>query len=471
MQNPTSLQILADLARLVVKFAGRPAVQRQLYAVGLILVVAWAAGRLLDAWLSRRFPEESPSPDQEEPPIEAGKETGEASDPISMPHHRSYAANLLLTLIRELDFPLFSLGLAYLVVLLFAGRGWPSGLIEGSIAVLWLFQGYRSLLALLYATIRKPRVDYYRARLLRPLFVIVLLAMVLAMLTQLSSLAQAPLFAGERQNGLTLGTLFLVVAGFYFWIVFTQALQEGLQALINRRNRYESGAVQASLILGRYALIIAGLYGVFRALRLSATTIAAISGGLSIGLGFALQDVVKNFLGGIILLFEGSLRPGDWVEVAGVEGEVERFNIRATIIRRLDNVRIIVPNQEWLTSKVTTYTYGNRQSLVTVKVGVSYESDLEQVRKLMIETVKRHPKVLQDPAPFAALVNFGNSTLDLVAGGWVAEPRLRAGVMGDLRLMILDAFKEHGVEMPPPQQEIFVHTDASDTPPAESPQV
>ena len=158
------------------------------------------------------------------------------------------------------------------------------------------------------------------------------------------------------------------------------------------------------------------------------------------------------------------------MEVAGVEGEVESFNIRATIIRRGDNVRIIVPNQEWLTSKVTTYTYGSRRSLVTVQIGVSYESDLKQVRKLMIETVKQHPNVLQDPAPFAALVNFGDFTLDLLAGGWVAEPSLRVGVMGDLRLMILDAFKEHGADMPYPQQEVRLRVDASESPPAESPQ-
>ena len=314
-------------------------------------------------------------------------------------------------------------------------------------------------MGLLNATIKPETVQYYRTRLVLPLFTVTVLLLVLGMLTQLTILSNAPLSTAEEENPLTLGRVVIVVVGFYFWFILTHVLYDGLQAITTRRDQGSSGTMQASLIIGRYLLIIAGAIVVLQLLQLDTTTVAAITGGLSIGLGFALQDVIKNFLGGIILLFEGTIRPGDWVEVEGVEGEVESLRIRATIIRRLDDVRIIVPNQEWLNSRVTTYTHGGRRSLVKVSVGVSYRSNLQQIRDLLIETARRHPDVLYDPEPAAILINFGASSLDILVAAWVGDASIRRRVANELRLMIWDTFEEHGIEIPYPQRDVHLHPD------------
>lgn len=459
MENGTAVQVLTDLAQIIIKLMGRPAVQRQLLAIGLVLIMTWILSRLFNAWLERRFPRQpAPPPAPEEEPALAEEVKGEEETvPVAATRGQRSAA-LALAIVRQVDYPAIALLLAYPALALFALFGWAGGLIAELITILWLFLAYRFLLGLLYATLVRQKVNYYRTRLLGPLFIIAILLMVLAMLTQLSTLAEAPLFAGE-ENSLTLGTLLLALFGFYFWWVLLQALQEILQAIATTRDQEEAGAVQASLIIGRYILIILGLFVLFRTLQLDTTTIAAITGGLSIGLGLALQDVIKNFLGGIILLFEGTIRPGDWVEVDGVEGEVESLRIRATTIRRVDAVRIIVPNQEWLTSRVTTFTHTARRGLVKVTIGVSYQSNLQQVRALLIETAQKHPDVLSDPAPFAALINFGDSSLEILVGAWVTDASTRGRVAGELRLMIWETFNVHGIEIPYPQQDIHIRTD------------
>ncbi len=458
MENGTAVQVLSDLAQIVIKLMGRPAVQRQLLAIVLVLILTWVLSRLFDAWMERRFPRQPapPAPEEEPAPVEEVEGEEEIIPVAATRSQRSIV--LVVAIIRQVNYPAIALLLAYPALALFVLSGWAGGLLGEFITILWFFLAYRFLLGLLYATLARQKVNYYRGRLLGPLFAIMIIMMVLAMLIQLSALAEAPLFAGE-ENSLTLGTLLLTLFGFYFWLVLSQALQDILQAVATTRNKEEAGAIQASLIIGRYVLIILGLFVVFRMLRLNTTTIAAITGGLSIGLGLALQDVIKNFLGGIILLFEGTIRPGDWVEVDGVEGEVESLRIRATTIRRIDAVRIIVPNQEWLTSKVTTFTHTARRGLVKVNIGISYQSDLQQARTLLIETVQRHPDVLPDPAPFAALINFGDSSLEIMVGAWVADASIRGRVAGELRLMIWEAFNAHGIEIPYPQQEVHIRTD------------
>ncbi|MBK8047771.1 MAG: mechanosensitive ion channel [Anaerolineales bacterium] len=208
----------------------------------------------------------------------------------------------------------------------------------------------------------------------------------------------------------------------------------------------------------RYGLITLGLIVLFRVIGLNAATVAAITGGLSIGVGFALQDVLKNFLGGIILLFEGTVRPGDWVDIGGTEGEVETLSIRSTVVKTFDNVEYIVPNQNWLNSVVTTYTRSSRRVRTRIPIGVSYDSDVRQVQKLLIDTALSHPLVLKDPAPGAALVNFGDSSVDFIVLVWVEDAKIKGKVAGELRFMIWDAFKANGIEIPYPQRDLHIRS-------------
>ncbi|MCB0166790.1 MAG: mechanosensitive ion channel, partial [Anaerolineae bacterium] len=440
MTGTTVAQIVSDLTQVILKMLGRPAVQQQLLAIGLILVLAWVLSYLIDRWLKSRFPEHETEPTELEPEEEEVLLEEEPVEPPPTPWQERVTA-WLLSEVRVLSYPIGTLIMAYSCRTLFEAGHRPAGLLSELIVLSWLFFVYRLILGILYETLDRQRVHYYRLRLLAPAFILLIILRVLALLTELSVLGSARLYSNE-ENRLTLGVVVFVVIGFYFWLIFTQALQDIIQGFVTWRGQTDIGSFQASLIILRYVLIGVGLVVVFQTLQLDTTTIAAITGGLSIGAGFALQDVLKNFVGGLILLFDGTIRPGDWVEIGASEGEVEKMSIRATTIRRLDNIRIIVPNQEWLVSQVTTYTHSGRRTLARVAVGVSYNSNVPQVRQLLIDTIGAHPEILPEPVPFAVLAEFGDSSLNFLTGGWVAEATTRGRVTNELRVMIWEAFAE-----------------------------
>ena len=447
-------QILSDLTQVILKMLGRPAVQYQLLAIALILILAWVPSYLIDRWLRSRFPKHETEPTEPEPEEEVLEEELAEPPPISWQEH---VTSWLLSEVRVLSYPISVLIMAYSCRALFEVWHWPSGLLSELIVLSWVFLIYRLILGILYEMLDRQRVHYYRLRLLAPAFILLIILRIVALLTELSVLGGARL-SSNQENRLTLGVVVFVVVGFYFWLIFTQALQDIIQGIVTWRGQSDNGSSQASLIILRYVLIGLGLLVVFQTLQLDTTTIAAITGGLSIGAGFALQDVLKNFVGGLILLFDGTIRPGDWVEIGTSEGEVEKMSIRATTIRRLDNIRIIVPNQEWLVSQVTTYTHSGRRTLARIPVGVSYDSDVQQARQVLIDTVKSHPEILPEPEPFAVLLEFGESSLNLLTGGWVAEATTRGRVSNELRLMIWEAFAEHGIEIPFPQRDLHIRS-------------
>jgi len=195
---------------------------------------------------------------------------------------------------------------------------------------------------------------------------------------------------------------------------------------------------------------------VFQTLGFDLTTLAFISGGLSVGIGFGLQEIVANFISGILLLFEQSLRPGDIVTVEGEMGEVKNLSIRATTVSTFDNVELVVPNQRFLTSTVRTYTKSNRLTRVLIYVGVSYNSDTKAVRDILLAEAERHNLVQEKPEPAVHFMGFGDFSLDFRLAVWVDDPLLMLSVASDLRFMILKALAEHNIEIPFPQRDLHL---------------
>jgi small-conductance mechanosensitive channel len=474
MVNNTSLDALADLVQLSIKFLGRTAVQRQLIAIAAILIMAWLLSRLLIRLADRR---NSPTADPLLEPAESyepetvvqsavatvvvEESTGdeETSTADEAPAPRSWFQRLkdgLRAVGRQLLMPLLALALGYGVRAWFQQQGWFAGLLGDLLVFLWWFLLYRVVVGVLYGWLEPSAARRHHRRLFTPLLMTVILLVVISKLTQLDTLRDIVPFSRIAPT-VTLGALAVATVGFYFWIAFTELLQDLLQPILTNR-RGNPGAVQASLTLWRYAMIAVGLFIVLRVLGLDPTTVAAITGGLSIGVGLALQDVLKNFLGGIILLFEGTVRPGDWVEIGGTEGAVDKLSIRSTVVRTFDNVEYIVPNQDWLNSTVTTYTRNDRRVRARVPMSASYASDVRKVQELLIETAMQHPDVLPEPPPVAPLVNFGESSLDFLVLVWVDEAMNKGKVAGELRLMFWDAFLEQGIEIPYPQRDLHIRS-------------
>jgi len=185
------------------------------------------------------------------------------------------------------------------------------------------------------------------------------------------------------------------------------------------------------------------------------TNLTVIAGALSVGIGFGLQNVINNFVSGIIILFERPFKVGDWVNIGGEEGKIKQINIRSTELETFKKTSVIVPNATLLSSSVINMTHGDNQTRLSVTVGVAYGSDVEKVRRILLECAANHPKVLKKPAPYVIFTDFGSSSLDFdlrcyssnIWEGWT--------IPSDLRFAINKRFIEEGIEIPFPQ--VVVH--------------
>jgi potassium-dependent mechanosensitive channel len=186
------------------------------------------------------------------------------------------------------------------------------------------------------------------------------------------------------------------------------------------------------------------------------THIAIVAGALGIGIGFGLQSIVNNFLSGLILLVERPIKVGDWIKVGGGEGTVKRINARSTEIETFDRCSIIVPNSSLISESVSNWTHLDLMGRVRVPVGVSYDSDPEMVRELLLQCARDHPRVLAFPKPFVLFMDFGASSLDFELRAYIDDVSYVAVIGSELRFAIFGRFKKAGVQIPFPQQDLHV---------------
>jgi small-conductance mechanosensitive channel len=193
-------------------------------------------------------------------------------------------------------------------------------------------------------------------------------------------------------------------------------------------------------------------------LGIDLTSLTILSGAIGIGLGFGLQKIASNFVSGIILLLERSLKPGDLIElVDGTFGYVRKSSSRATLIETFDGKEILVPNEEFIINQVVNWTLSNNKARVTVNLGVSYGSNIEKARDLALEAVNSHERSLKDPAAACYLDNFGDSSVDFILYFWVADANqgLR-NVKSEVMFSIWNKFKENDIEIPFPQRDLHI---------------
>ena len=214
--------------------------------------------------------------------------------------------------------------------------------------------------------------------------------------------------------------------------------------------------VKHSLISGVsfIGFIISALLGII-SIGIDLTSLAFIAGALSVGIGFGLQDVIKNLVAGIIILFERPVKVGDWVVLGGVEGTIKQINIRSTELLSFDKMSVIIPNATLISSTVTNKTHGDFMSRQSVAVGVAYGSDVEKVKKILLECANEHKLVMKNPAPYVLFKDFGSSSLDFELRCYVKDIRSGWTVPSELRYAINKRFIEEGIEIPFPQ--VVVH--------------
>jgi len=439
MESRTGLQVTIDTLQIVIKFLGRAAVQRQLLVIAVLLIVAWyfskplvrGMGKLYGKWLARQ------------------RQRISAQGIRSVADDARVRASLqklrpLIQIADVVTYPLTAILFISLSIPVFQYFGWFTGLLTDALRLMIIFLIYRMLIGLFYVVFDKQRVIYYQARFFRPLFSVIIFLLVVNGITELPTLARAPLFP-LFDGLLTLGALFLATIGLFLWIMATYLIVEILQSIITNKTSADPRGVQAWLILLRYGLIALAIIVTFQLVGFSATTLAAVLGGLSIGIGFALQDVLRNFLGGIILLFEGSIRPGDWIQVNNTIGKVENLRIRSTVVRTDDNVEYIVPNQSYLSSTIVAYTYSQSGLILKIPVTVSHDANVRKVQELLVEVAKKSAAVQSDPPPTAALIDFSASSLKFVLRLRILDIQNKIGIETSLRTMILEALEQQNI--------------------------
>jgi potassium efflux system protein len=228
-----------------------------------------------------------------------------------------------------------------------------------------------------------------------------------------------------------------------------------------RKSSLEPGTRYAVATIAQYLMITLAILVLARTLKIDWSQFGWIAAALSVGLGFGLQEIVANFVCGIILLFERPIRVGDVVTLGGVTGTVTRIRMRATTITNWDRQELVVPNKEFVTGSLINWTLSNRTTRLVIPVGVAYGSDTEKARQLLLEIAEQHPLVLDDPAPFTTFEAFGDSTLDLMLRCYLPDLDNRLKTITELNESIDRRFKEAGIEIAFPQRDIHIRSGAA----------
>jgi small-conductance mechanosensitive channel len=243
-------------------------------------------------------------------------------------------------------------------------------------------------------------------------------------------------------------------------LVITKTVIELIKRLFRKqaaRKNIDVGKSHAILQLLRYILWITAIVACLDIIGINITIFLAGSAALLVGLGLGLQHVFQDFIAGIILLFEGSIKVGDIVEIEEqTVGRVKEIGLRTSKIETRNNIIMIIPNSKFITDNVINWSHIEKKSRFSVSVGVAYGSDVELVRDVLISCANEHDEVSKKPSPFVKFEDFGESSLDFELYFWTSNNFGVEIIKSDLRFMIDKKFRENGIRIPFPQRDLHM---------------
>lgn len=270
------------------------------------------------------------------------------------------------------------------------------------------------------------------------------------------------LFSRSLSNGLTFNfklsnilVVLLIVFGtqLLIWIITQIVLRN-----IYMRNNLDLGASFAISQIFKYVVWTFAIFFGMNAIGIDITLLLGGAAALLVGIGLGLQSTFNDFIAGIVLLFERSVKVGDMLNASGTVGRVKKIGMRSSVLEIRDSTSVIVPNSQLVNREVSNWTYDNDKTRFEVKVGVGYGSDTALVKKLLLEVANKSPYVIQYPPPFVRFEDFGNSALDFSLYFFSRNYLVIEDIKSDLRFDIDAVFRKHNIQIPFPQQDVHIRS-------------
>ncbi|AFY28458.1 mechanosensitive ion channel family protein [Cyanobium gracile] len=253
----------------------------------------------------------------------------------------------------------------------------------------------------------------------------------------------------------------VVLMGLFLVLVRGVALLKGLlRVRVLQRTGIEPGSQEAIAFIVQYGLLFLGTLVLLQLWGLNLTSLALFASVLGVGVGLGLQGIAKNLISGLIIMFERPIKVNDFVEVGDLQGTVTRINLRSTEVVTLDRISIIVPNVEFLESRVVNWSHGSSVARLKIPVGVAYGSDCQVVRGALLEACQDVSDILATPSPQVFFKGFGESSLDFQLLVWINQPRRQYEIRSELNFRIEAILRRHELTIPFPQRDLHLRNES-----------
>ena len=260
----------------------------------------------------------------------------------------------------------------------------------------------------------------------------------------------------------TIGGILMIVFLFAIVIVAERLLQRLIIRRFLSKTRLQNSLQYGLSRIFGYILIAIGFYIAFQIAGFDLSSLAIVAASLGVGVGFGLQNIINNFVSGIIILAERPISIGDRIDVAGVAGRVTKIQLRSTTVVTNDNITMIVPNADFISNTVTNWSHGDPKVRIRVPIGVAYGTDLKLLQNLLLESAVEHPKTLKNPPPLVMFTEFGDNSLNFELAVWTEEMTATPiHFTSQMNFIIEKKLRNNDIEIPFPQRDLHVRSGLS----------